>query len=208
MSDSQPLISHAYNIVRSILIDTGKLKNASPVARHKLEMSIKKNLELLTRRIVEIEDLSRVYPVQDRPKLYLVIKDLKDNQAQILKSLENSQKSGSIELLPRSQTDYSDLSNNDLIKQQEMLKIRQEEDTDKLIQTVNGIKSAAREIGDEVDTHIKLLESTESLVDTNSVMLGQTSLRMARLIDKSSNNCLMLIIVLLILLIFFTLLYF
>lgn len=133
-------------------------------------------------------------------------KDTREN----LRKLQQNTKQGkpaNIELTSRPSQDYSSYSNTDILRQQKVMKEQQEKHIDSLISTIQNVKTTGKEIGDELEYHIQLLDTTESLVNKTNERLEDTTERMMRLVDRSSNNCLLTIIIILIILIILTLLY-
>ena len=88
-----------------------------------------------------------------------------------------------------------------------MMEKKQSQDIDRLHESLQNVTNSGKQIGDELDFHIKLLENTESSVDSTTIFMQNTSDRILKLADRSSNFCLILTIIILLLLIFLTLTY-
>ena len=200
----QSLIDSTHNILRTTLSEVESLKKLNTVGRTKAESLIKKNLDSLSQRTIEIEKQSQILPIHEKSRIFLIVKELKDKQREIAQSLQQGKKY-SIELTSRQSEENLSVSNTDLQRQNEILRKKQDHDIDRLLETVSNVKNTGREIGDELEFHIKLLENTESSVDATTMYMSATTERMIKLVDKSSNNCLVCIIVLLLILIFLTL---
>jgi uncharacterized protein YicC (UPF0701 family) len=205
MSKVQSLIDLTYNILRTTLSETETLKSSNTINGFKLESSIKRNLTSISQNIKDIESSIKDLPIHEKSRIYFVVKDLKENVDRIHQNMRPVKKD--IEVISRPEEDYSQYSNTDIVRHQEVMKKRQDQDIDKLISTLNNVKTTGKEMGDELEYHIKLLENTESNVDTNTKLIKSTSERMIRLIDRSSNKCLMLAIIILSVLIFLAVFY-
>ena len=94
--------------------------------------------------------------------------------------------------------DTKNLSNNDLKLTQKKMKERQEEIVEGLIGTSENLVYVAKEIGDEVDLHNKLLDHVEQNVEHQNQRIETTTFKMKELIAKSSDGCMLCCIVLLI----------
>ena len=207
MSNVQTLIDSTHQIIRLILTEQESLKSSNTVTRFKIESSIKKNLESLKQQTFQIENSSQNLPLHERSRILQIVKDLKENYSKLSQNMRTVPKT-SIELSFRSSEDYSSLSNAEIFRSTEMMKKEQDKHIDRLLETVENVKNTTKDMGDELDYHIKLLDATESVIDSTTIRITNTSERMLRLIDKSSNNCLMAIIILLLALILITLFYF
>jgi hypothetical protein len=95
-------------------------------------------------------------------------------------------------------SDTRNLSNQDLkITQKKMIE-KQDEDIEKLIGTSENLFYVAKEIGDEVDLHNKLLDDVERNVEHQNQRIENSTFKMKELIAKSNDGCMLCCIVLLI----------
>lgn len=94
--------------------------------------------------------------------------------------------------------DTKNLSNNDLKVTQKKMREKQDEVIEGLIGTSDNLVYVAKEIGDEVDLHNKLLDHVEQNVDHQNQRIETTTFKMKELIAKSSDGCMLCCIVLLI----------
>ena len=206
MSNIQSLIDSTYNIVRTALSEVDSLNSGNTITRSKIENSIRKNLESLSQRTSEIEKQIQTLPIHEKSRILLIVRELRDNHKRISQNLRPI-KQNSIELPLRSSEDYSSVSNAEILRKTETMKKKQDQDIDKLLETISNVKSTGKGIGDELDYHIKLLDATEDNIDSTTIYLTKTSEKLVGLIDKASNCCLITIIIALLILIFFTIVY-
>jgi hypothetical protein len=95
-------------------------------------------------------------------------------------------------------SDTKNLSNQDLKTSQKKMLERQDEIVEGLIGTSENLVYVAKEIGDEVDLHNKLLDDVEQNVDHQNQRINNTTFKMKLLIEKSNDGCMLCCIVLLI----------
>ena len=128
------------------------------------------------------------------------LKDIDDKSRQVF----NSTKAAGVGVNFKRETgesetdDTKNLSNNDLKLTQKKMKERQEEIVEGLIGTSENLVYVAKEIGDEVDLHNKLLDHVEQNVEHQNQRIETTTFKMKELIAKSSDGCMLCCIVLLI----------
>jgi len=94
--------------------------------------------------------------------------------------------------------DTKNLSNQDLKVAQKKMIERQDEVIEGLIGTSENLVYVAKEIGDEADLHIKLLDDVEQNVEHQNQRINNTTYKMRLLIEKSSDGCMLCCIILLI----------
>ena len=95
--------------------------------------------------------------------------------------------------------DTKNMSNQDLKLAQKKMLDKQDEVIEGLIGTSENLVYVAKEIGDEVDLHNKLLDDVEQNVDHQNQRINNTTYKMKLLIEKSSDGCMLCCIILLIL---------
>lgn len=95
-------------------------------------------------------------------------------------------------------TDTKNLSNQDLKVTQKKMMEKQDEIIEGLIGTSGNLVYVAKEIGDEVTLHNKLLDEVEINVDHQNQRIETSIFKMKELIAKSSDGCMLCCIVLLI----------
>jgi adenosyl cobinamide kinase/adenosyl cobinamide phosphate guanylyltransferase len=94
--------------------------------------------------------------------------------------------------------DTKNMSNQDLKLAQKKMLEKQDEVIEGLIGTSENLVYVAKEIGDEVDLHNKLLDDVEHNVDHQNQRINNTTYKMKLLIEKSNDGCMLCCIVLLI----------
>jgi hypothetical protein len=142
--------------------------------------------------------------MHERPKYSNSVKPNLSRQNSIPKSQNNKT---SIELKTVSQTDFSSMSESELILHQREMKKKQELDLDNLIEIAGKTKSQTIQIGDELSLHNNLLDRTQENVDRINDRLEITNKRLESFIhtvDKCESSCLLVIIIMLIVLILVT----
>ena len=136
-----------------------------------------------------------------------IVRDLEESLAEIdekSRQVFSSSKAAGVGVNFRRETgeseteDTKNLSNNDLKVTQKKMMERQDEIVEGLIGTSENLVYVAKEIGDEVDLHNKLLDDVERNVDHQNQRIDNTTFKMKELIAKSSDGCMLCCIVLLI----------
>lgn len=209
MQSVEILVNSANGLIRNANVEYETLAQANTVAKAKIEKSLKTTLEELNQKILEIQTAVTKLPIHEKGRYGKVINNLK-NELTRLSSLPKSRNTEKniIELKKVSNTDYSSMSENDLLRSQKEKKIKQEIDIDSLSEIALRTKSTSREIGDELSLHNELLDRTQANVDRTSERLDSVNQRLDRFLtaaDKCSFTSLCIVIILLMILILLTL---
>ncbi|OMJ70761.1 hypothetical protein SteCoe_31182 [Stentor coeruleus] len=204
MESINKLIDSAYGLIRQCYSHVESSKSLTSVEKAKASKILRKTLEQIEQQVSLIEKSSQNIPIHEKSRVLSVAKDIRENLRKLQQS-SKQEKSANIELTSRPSQDYSSYSNTDILRQQKVMKEQQEKHIDSLISTIQNVKSTGKEIGDELDYHIQLLDTTESLVNKTNEQIENNIERMMRLVDRSSNHCLLTIIIILVILIILTL---
>ena len=209
MQSVEILVNSANGLIREANVEYETLAHANTVARAKIEKNLKATLENLNQKVLEIQTAVTKLPIHEKGRYGKVINNLK-NEVTRLSSLPKSRNidKNVIELKRVPETDYSSMSENDLLRSQKEKKLKQDLDIDSLTEVAFRTKSTSREIGDELSLHNNLLDRTQSNVDHTNERLENVNQKLDRFLnsaDKCSFASLCIIIILLMILIILTL---
>lgn len=208
MQNVEILVNSANNLIRSANVDFEGLQRANAVNRVKIEKKLRNDLAELEKITLAVQTAVSSLPIHERPRYSKVVNTLKNELSRLSAFPKQTYSKNSIELKSVSQTDYSSMSENELIHHQKEMKKKQELELDALIEVAGKTKSQTIEIGHELSLHNDLLDKTQENVDRTNERLENVNKRLERFlhtVDKCQTSCLLLIIIMLILLILVTL---